>query len=122
MKVIDINLLNLSNLVSVERSYLNSLLCDCVKEKKYSIIVWGDSWFRRKKSYSQCTGALDSLYDIGSQIGVPVVSIKEFFEKSRTVINTEMAMNAINDYYAFCNDEKGRELAILQFREDYGIV
>lgn len=126
MKVLDINLLNLANEVSVEFPFLKQLLIDNSKKyfdkSKFTHVVYGLSFMTRKETYSQCMKVLETLNKLGRENDIPIMSDKDYLKEPKATICVEKAKTSIENYYAFTQDEKGKALTLSQFYKDYGIT
>ena len=125
IKILDINLLNLANEVSVEYPFLNQLLSDnaerCNDNEQFTHVVYGLSFMTRKESYSQCVAVLDTLIRLSEKYNIPILSFKDYLNEPKSTICIEKVIDTIDDYYTFSSNTKEKELTLSQFRLDYGI-
>lgn len=125
IKILDINLLNLANEVSVEYPFLNQLLGDnaerCTDNVKFTHVVYGLSFMTRKDSYSQCAVVFDTLNRLSEKYNIPILSFKDYSNEPKSTICIEKVIDTIDEYYAFSNNTKEKELTLSQFCLDYGI-
>lgn len=125
IKILDINLLNLANEVSVEYPFLNQLLSDNAERGndnvQFTHVVYGLSFMTRKDSYSQCAVVFDTLNRLSEKYNIPILSFKDYLNEPKSTICTEKVIDTIDNYYAFSTNTKEKELTLSQFCLDYGI-
>ncbi|MBR2083535.1 MAG: hypothetical protein IJ879_02745 [Muribaculaceae bacterium] len=120
LRVYDIYITNISDKQSSEYSYLKAFLADT--QNHYTHLVIGSSWIQRKKSYSLVAAAIDNLYLLGKEIGIPVIFCKDYQQQRRETVNPQLGIDAIERYYANDSDQQIKAATIRQFCVDYGIV
>ena len=91
-------------------------------QNHYTHLVIGSSWIQRKKSYSLVAAAIDNLYLLGKEIGIPVIFCKDYQQQRRETVNPQLGIDAIERYYANDSDQQIKAATIRQFCVDYGIV
>ncbi len=125
IKILDINLLNIANEVSVEYPFLNQLLSDnaarCNDNVQFTHVVYGLSFMTRKEFYSQCVAVLDTLIRLSEKYNIPILSFKDYLNEPKSTICIDKVIDTIDDYYTFSNNTREKELTLSQFRLDYGI-
>lgn len=120
LRVYDIYLTNISDNQSSEYSYLKVLLADT--QNHYTHLVIGSSWVLRKESFVKTAAAFDNLFLLGKEIGIPVISCKDYLQQRRETVNTQLGIDAIERYYANDTDQNIKTATIRQFCVDYGIA